>query len=379
MEAEKEVLEGSGEVPFGIGSRLFFIGTLIILALLTLALFFPFLNVILAVVVLVVILKPLYGYILARNWIRGRQRLAATLTLIALVVLGIIPIALLLYLTLTQLIELLQNLAELDLESFLSDLSASISNTPLLENIELNPSDIGTLVQNLALAAAEWLTNLTLDFVTSLPVLFMQAIVFLILFLTLLPEFDSLVERIEKLSPLGEEISKLYYRKFTAMTTSMVTGIFLIAIIQGVVMGFFFWLAGVPITFLMTILSILFAMLPVVGISYLSLITAFVFVLMGNYTSALIVLFGFYGVVNWIDVVLRPRLVSKEAYMNFALVFLGIFGGLYLGGILGLIYGPVIVLLLVTTINVYAENFAHHDTKALQTFINERTNDNSSI
>jgi len=296
-----------------------------------------------------------------------------------LVVLGIIPIALLLYLTLTQLIELLQNLAELDLESFLSDLSASISNTPLLENIELNPSDIGTLVQNLALAAAEWLTNLTLDFVTSLPVLFMQAIVFLILFLTLLPEFDSLVERIEKLSPLGEEISKLYYRKFTAMTTSMVTGIFLIAIIQGVVMGFFFWLAGVPITFLMTILSILFAMLPVVGISYLSLITAFVFVLMGNYTSALIVLFGFYGVVNWIDVVLRPRLVSKEAYMNFALVFLGIFGGLYWGGILGLIYGPVIVLLLVTTINVYAENFAHHDTKALQTFINERTNDNSSI
>jgi predicted PurR-regulated permease PerM len=196
VEAEKEVLEGSGEVPFGIGSRLFFIGTLIILALLTLALFFPFLNVILAVVVLVVILKPLYGYILARNWIRGRQRLAATLTLIAIVVLGIIPVALLLYLTLTQLIELLQNFAELDLESFLSDLSASISNSPLLENLELNPSDIGALVQNLALAAAEWLTNLTLDFVTSLPVLFMQVIVFLILFLTLLPEFDSLVERI---------------------------------------------------------------------------------------------------------------------------------------------------------------------------------------
>jgi len=102
-------------------------------------------------------------------------------------------------------------------------------------------------------------------------------------------------------------------------------------------------------------------MLPVVGISFLVIFMAVVFLLNDNPTSAAIVLIGFYGVVNWIDVILRPRLVSKEAYMHFSLVLLGILGGLAFGGLLGMFYGPVIILLLVTTIDIYREQFAEDD------------------
>ena len=98
-------------------------------------------------------------------------------------------------------------------------------------------------------------------------------------------------------------------------------------------MGSFYWLAGVEYVFLLILISIAFAILPLVGISYLTLFLAFIFVLQGEYRSAAIVLFGFYGVVNWIDVLLRPRLISKEAYTNFALILLGILGGYDLGWI----------------------------------------------
>ena len=85
---------------------------------------------------------------------------------------------------------------------------------------------------------------------------------------------------------------------------------------------------------------------------------ALIFLLTGNLSSAIIILIGFYVFVNPTDLILRPKLVSKEAYLNFALMLLALFGGLAVGGILGMIYGPVIMILFITTIDIFAEYFA---------------------
>jgi predicted PurR-regulated permease PerM len=71
-----------------------------------------------------------------------------------------------------------------------------------------------------------------------------------------------------------------------------------------------------------------------------------------------IVLIGFYVFVNPLDILLRPRFVSKDAYLNFALMLLALLGGMQLAGVLGLIYGPVILILLMTCIDVYSKYYA---------------------
>jgi hypothetical protein len=53
--------------------------------------------------------------------------------------------------------------------------------------------------------------------------------------------------------------------------------------------------------------------------------------------------------------------VSKEAYLNFTLMLLALFGGLKLAGMLGMIYGPVIMILFLTTVGIYAERFVPSD------------------
>ena len=121
--------------------------------------------------------------------------------------------------------------------------------------------------------------------------------------------------------------------------------------------------------FLFVLISIAFAVLPLVGISYLTLFLALILILQGEYTSAAIVLFGFYGVVNWIDVLLRPRLISKEAYINFALILLGILGGMLWAGFLGLFIGPTVIMLLVTTIQIYKEQFAQEDGGVIKSYV----------
>jgi len=177
----------------------------------------------------------------------------------------------------------------------------------------------------------------------------------------LLPHYKALANNVRRISPLGYDVSDLYGRKITAMISSLVKGVFLIAIMQGAAMGIFYWLAGLPYVFLLVVVSMLLAMIPIVGISWLVIGIAVVSFLTGNYVQGLVVLGGFYGAVNWIDILLRPKLLSKEANLPVALFLLSIFGGLAWAGAMGLFYGPVIMLLLITTIQIYVEKYAHED------------------
>ena len=54
-----------------------------------------------------------------------------------------------------------------------------------------------------------------------------------------------------------------------------------------------------------------------------------------------------------IEYFIKPRLIGKGMHMNPILVFIGILGGLQLFGILGIIYGPLIMTILFTLLEIY--------------------------
>jgi predicted PurR-regulated permease PerM len=261
-----------------------------------------------------------------------------------------------------EIIEALQT-TEFDItfDEFLVELENVLQQIPILSDINLDQGVILETLQIFASSVINWLTSLAVEIAAALPGIFIGVLIFIILVFTLLPAMDNLVDSLEELSPLDADITSLYLSKAVAMITSMVKGVFLLAIIQGLIMGVFYWIAGIPASGFWTFLSIMFAVLPVVGISFIVLPMAIILIFAGNLTSALIVLFGFYVVVNPLDLILRPRLVSKEAYINFVLILLAILGGVYAAGLLGLIYGPVIMILFVTTIDIYRNHFSGTD------------------
>jgi predicted PurR-regulated permease PerM len=57
-------------------------------------------------------------------------------------------------------------------------------------------------------------------------------------------------------------------------------------------------------------------------------------------------------------------LVSKEAYLNFVLVLLAALGGYAWFGFFGVVYGPVLMVLLTTTIDVYETYYLRADESA---------------
>ena len=341
--------------------RLFFYIVFLILIILAVLMIQPYFTILVVSLISVIILKPVYSFYITRSWIRERKTLAASLTLLSVFVILIIPVILVVWLTASQLVGLFEQLAALNLDAAIERIQQALEGIPFLGDALKLDVSIAESVGPVIRAAAQVMADFAVSLGAALPKLMLQGIIFIIVVATLLPAYDTLIPKLVEISPLGIELSELYSRKITAMVKSLVFGVFLIAIIQGAVMGIFFWIAGLPFVFLLAIVSMLLALIPMVGISWLVIAIAIIALLTGNWVTALIVLGGFYGVVNWIDVLLRPKLLMKDATINFALFILSIFGGIAWAGFMGLFYGPVIMLLLVTTVQIYAERYAHED------------------
>lgn len=350
-------------------NRIFFWLVFLILVILTILMIKPFFTTLVLSLIAVIMLTPLYNRFLQQERIRGREKLAVSLTLLSFFGILVVPIVLITLLVVNQLAAALTGLASIDLEFVLQGITDALNALPVVGFAQPDAGHLADGLQSLVRTAAAAAADLALGLVSSLPNLMVQGLLFIIIVAALLPHYKSLVQNVQRLSPLGYDVSELYSRKITAMVSSLIKGVFLIAVIQGAAMGVFFWIAGLPYVLMLTILSMLLAMIPLVGISWLAIAVALLAFLGGNHVQAIIVLVGFYGVVNWIDLWLRPRLLSEEASIPLALFLLSIFGGLAWAGVMGLFYGPVIMLLLVTTIQIYAEQYAQEDGAVLATAI----------
>jgi predicted PurR-regulated permease PerM len=343
--------------------KIFFFVIFALLGLATLFLLQPFLGLIALSLVAVVILKPVYNYFLSRKWVRGHRGIATTISIVVFFLVLVIPLIMLGGALINQAQALFESVSSGDVdgsvESLTERINSFIQEFPAFSDVEIDQEQLLQALKSIANGVLSWLADLAGSLGTTITNLIISVFVFIILLGTLLPAFDDLMNYINDLSPLDTDITQLYGRKAMAMIKSMVTGVFLMAIIEGSIMGIFYWLAGMPFVLFWAFLSIMFGVLPIVGISFIVLPMAIILLLMGNTFSAVIVLVGFYVIVNPMDLWLRPRLVSKEAAINFVLILLAIMGGLYLGGLLGLIYGPVIMILFVTTIQIYGDHFAH--------------------
>ena len=78
-------------------------------------------------------------------------------------------------------------------------------------------------------------------------------------------------------------------------------------------MGVVFWIAGVPYVPLLTLLSIIFSVIPFSGISWVAWPVAIALILTGNVVEGIFVIVSFLVIVANIDTVLRPRMVPKGA------------------------------------------------------------------
>jgi predicted PurR-regulated permease PerM len=191
----------------------------------------------------------------------------------------------------------------------------------------------------------------------SIPDLFTSLFVFFGMVGALLPGYEAFVARLKRLSPLDDRIDDIFLRKLKLTVWAMFISIFVIAIVDGLVTGVFIWMAGVPYSSVWTLIAVVASMLPL-GASLVAIPIGIVQLLVGNPTGAVIILAGYLLVVSNIDTLLRPRLAPKEANLSFALSLLSAVAGYALFGFFGVIYGPVLMVMFLTTVDIYEEYYS---------------------
>ncbi len=172
----------------------------------------------------------------------------------------------------------------------------------------------------------------------------------------LLIDGERLIAYISDLSPLPTDQERMLITKFKEMAGTILIVNGLVAVIQASLGGFFFWLFDFPSYFLLAVVMGLLAFIPIVGIGSL-LVPMSIYLFLKDNIGLSIFFLIFYIIASGAEYIFKPKLVGQQVKMHPLLVFFAIIGGLKLFGILGIIYGPLVVTAFLTMADIYRANY----------------------
>ena len=183
-----------------------------------------------------------------------------------------------------------------------------------------------------------------------------QLFIFLILTYFLIPSLSKIKAFLLSISPFHDNIDELYVNRSLSLILSLLKTVFVIAFAQGILGGMFLWIAGIPYILTFTILLIFTSLIPFIGTNIIVLPIAVWQLMQGNYASASIILFGQLIFVTNIDNILAAAIISRNTSLHPALMLISLVGGISVFGLSGILFGPIIMILFITTLEVYQKH-----------------------
>lgn len=159
----------------------------------------------------------------------------------------------------------------------------------------------------------------------------------------------------KKFDFMTDERQEMLYSSTARSVWAVVKGHVMIAFAQGLLAGIGLWIFGVPNVLFWTFMMILLGFIPMIGSALVWLPAAIYLALLGNVTSAaLLILYGLV-IVGGSDNFLRPMVVDEDADIHPFFILVGLIGGVGLFGPVGIFLGPVLFGVLKNLLNMVIE------------------------
>ncbi|MBK5298274.1 MAG: AI-2E family transporter [Vicinamibacteria bacterium] len=126
-----------------------------------------------------------------------------------------------------------------------------------------------------------------------------------------------------------------------------------VAAVQGFLGGLGFWIVGVRAPAVWGTVMAFMSLVPIVGSSLVWGPVALWFLLTGDLTRGLVLIGIGGGLVGMADNILRPLLLSGRSSMNGLVTFVALLGGISAFGLIGLVFGPVVVAIGAALLDAY--------------------------
>lgn len=331
-----------------------FLGLLLLVTVSFLAIIQPFAYPIFWAAVIAALFSPFYKKV--NGWLK-HANLSATITLAAVVVVILVPLAIIGVLLIREAI-LLYGTASADggqwtktFGDVANFFKYNTYNTQLHIDEQFWATKFAETSQYVLDFIFKTAANITQN---SLKFLAMFIIMLYALFF-FIRDGAAMLQKLLYLSPLGDKYEVMLYKKFTTAASAIVKGTLILGGIQGAIGGIAFAVAGVEGALIWAIIMTLFSVIPGVGASIIWFPAGLLLLVTGSVWQGIMVLIVGFLIISTVDNLLRPLLVGKKLEMHPLIIFFSTLGGILLFNVSGFMIGPIIAALFLAFWQMYQE------------------------
>lgn len=297
---------------------------------------------------------------LIRRKVGGRHSLAASFSLLILIIAFGIPLFGFTGLVANQAVEI-SSAARPWFENQIIELGnwdEMLERFPFLSHIFPGEGELLSKLSEFTAAAGRFLADSVVEVTRGTAAFSLQVFVMLYAMFFFLKDGPRILDRIFYYIPLPENFEDELVGRIVSVASVVLKGSLVIGIIQGGLAGAAFFLVGIPGWAFWTTVMIVLSLIPAVGSALVWIPAAVYLFSTGPMDTALIFTLWCVVVVGLVDNFLRPRLVGQGARMPDIMVLISTLGGIFLFGAVGLIIGPIIAALFLGILSIYGEMFA---------------------
>lgn len=297
---------------------------------------------ILGAIIIYVLFRPLNIYFQEKK--KWNKNLSTAIIMITSLVSLIIPIFILVWMITGKVIYFLENPEQTEtIFANINKFAADNLNQPHL---------IEDLLASLNEGAGSFATSV----VSGAANTFIQIVVMLFLLFFTIKHFREFEAGLMRYMPFRRSNSVKIGNELRNMAYSNILGQGFIAIIQGFMLGVGFLIFGLPDPVFWGMIGAFLSMIPLFGSPILFVPAGIIEMSNGNLVSGLgIIIYG-YLFITTIDNFIRMAIGKKIADTHPLITIIGVVIGIPIFGIMGILYGPLIISLFVILVKIYNDN-----------------------
>jgi predicted PurR-regulated permease PerM len=309
--------------------------------------FKPFFSVIILAVVFAILLYPIYTKVL--KYFRGRETVSSVVVIILTLIFILTPLAFLSIEIFNQSRDVYVQLQTSNVD-YLQKIVDTIQKPIQAHVPEFSLNIVGFVSQTLG-----WISSNVGNIISGTAQVILAIFLIIISLFFFLKDGKNIVKYLLDLSPLDDVYDIKIMHRISAMISSVIRGALLIAIIQAILVGFGFYLFGIPNAVLWGTVTAIVSLIPTFGTGLVIIPGALYLFFQGNTMGGVGILIWGIVLVGTIDNLLMPYLYGKGVHVHQLIILFSVLGGLVTFGPVGFIIGPMVASLFLAVLEIYRE------------------------
>lgn len=321
----------------------------------------PFLHTLILAIVLSSLFYPVQTCLV--RLYQGRENLAALTIVFIITFVLVIPIFLFVSALVTQGLDSINRVHDWlkagNLEQLTEDpriLAFTARFSERFGFLELKKLDVASSLLQLSRELGQFLLSKGATLLGNVASLVTHFFIMVFIVFYLVRDGWEMLQRGRYFSPLRKEQEDELLHGVRVVAKSVLLGTFLTAICQGLVGGIGLALVGIPGLFWGTVMGFS-SLIPIVGTAFVWVPATIYLTLHGSWKAATFLALWSIVLAGSIDNFLRPFLMRGEGRMSPFYIFLAIIGGVQYFGLIGILYGPLILSFAMIMLYLYGVEY----------------------